>query len=344
MSLLLAAVAIASFPGGNYNDLAKSISEATKQSVVVVLSAPPKPLKAFQYNEASLDELGKAIQTNTGLMRMPGIHMLFTDGLLPLDKIGKAGPGLGQITMKDFPETAVANGAVTFSTEKSEGLKLDSLKGFAKPVKLHWYYTGLTAGMQVKGTPELDFLGLLARTLGARFQNTTNEFKIDFEPVEIRNRAIRTIQADKAEGDEMEKKRQSFRVAALNMLTPAQLTELFSQAGKTVRTQIRSGSQVENEAVALIRATEAEQGIQADVQQQGRQRTGPPRDPANQVSILARVDPRRPAFLVTDQLFESWVDVPVFGGGGGRAGAYEAVLRRGGGGNNQGQRGGRGGG
>lgn len=320
MYVLLAA-AVASFPGGNYNDLAKSISEATTKPAVVVLSSAPRPIKPFEFNHADLDAMASAFRTNAELMMSPGVNLILHDGLIPADKVSKGRSPRGSATPKAFPETAVANGVVTFSTEKTETLQLESLKGFSKPVEVHWFYTDQIVGVSAKGVPELDFLNHIARGMGAKVVNTTKSFKIDFDPVEVRTRAIRTIQADNARDaktprDPME----TFRIAALNSLTPATLTELFSKPRNQVRTPIRPGSDIERQAVALLRQQSGPQP-----QRDARTNTGVIfENNRRAATIFDRVDTSRQARLVTDTSFTSWVEVPVRGGNGN---SYETVLR-----------------
>jgi hypothetical protein len=338
MYLLIATAMVATFPGGTINDLARSLNTASGKPAVIVLSGSAKALPGFEFNAADPDDLAQVLRTKVNLVLAPGVDMVVHDGYVPFDKVGKGAPTGNSMMAKPFTEAAVSGGKVTFATEKNESLQLESLKGFAKPVTVHWFYPGLTVAVNAKDVPEMDFLGLVAKGIGARFHNSGNNFKIEFDPVEVRTRAIRTIQfqpqgakPQQPQAPTFTTRMQDFRIAALNSLTPAQLSELFKAPGNTIKTPIRSGSNIERLAVALVREMEAQTQTQTDdaavaneVNSRvliGGQTRAQNRRPG---SILARVDPRRQAMLVTDTNFQAWVEVPVLGGNGN---SVETILR-----------------
>src|SRR5690348_3398726 len=83
---LLAASTITHFGGGTPNDLAKTLADATGQNVVIY-QARMKPIPAFDFDTASLDEFAKTMRTKAGLMMAPGSNYIFYDGVLPAGKM-----------------------------------------------------------------------------------------------------------------------------------------------------------------------------------------------------------------------------------------------------------------
>lgn len=323
MYVLLAA--ISTFPGGNFNDLAHSMASATGKPAVVVLSASKGAMKSFQFDPSNLDSLTRTVQKEAGLVRTPGLNMVFHDGLVPSGKVSRNPWNSPEaVAAKAFPSDAIKNGLVTVRTEKNESLDVQTLKGFKKPVQVHWFYGSLAIGIEAKDVPEMDFLSLVAKGMAARFLNTSNAYLIDFDPVEARLRVVQTIQSepltgDKAAQDRMAKER-AFRIAALNALSSADMTTLFQKQGNEIRVAVRNGSPVEGAAVALIRDVEATERAAAREQRQEAvleyQTTGAIRvsRAGNQdiVGILNRIDSRRPATLIVNTMFEVGLELPIF--------------------------------
>lgn len=320
-------LAIATFPGGNFNDLAASLSEATGKPAVVSLSSARGSMKGFSFDTADEGAFGRTVQKEIGLMRAPGVTVVFHDGQLPSAKVSqKAWNQPETVGAKAFSAASVKAGKVTFRTEKTESLDLKTLSGFAKPVESHWFLEGLAIGVSAKNVPEIEFLSLVAKGIGGRFLNTSASYKIDIDPMEVRSRAVRTIQAEAipTEGDEAAilNKERAFRIAALNALSNEEMSRLLLQPGNTIRVAVRSGSPVEGAAVALIREMEAAQlrALRSERTPEDSRITGNPprvvRRDANFVGILNRVDSRRQAMLVINQRFEASLEVPVVDGRG----------------------------
>ena len=320
-------LAIATFPGGNFNDLAASLSEATGKPAVVSLSSARGSMKSFSFDTADEGAFGRTVLKEIGLMRAPGVTVVFHDGQLPSAKVSqKPWNQPESVSPKAFSAASVKAGKVNFRTEKTESLDLKTLAGFAKPVESHWFFEGLAIGVVAKDVPEMDFLGLVAKGIGGRFLNTSAAFKIDIDPVDIRTRAVRTIQAEAipTEGDEAAilNKERAFRIAALNALSNEEMSRLFLQPGNQVRVAVRTGSPVEGAAVALIREMEAQQlralRTERTPEDSRRADTLPRyvRGDTNFVGILNRVDTRRQAMLVINQRFEASLEVPVVDGRG----------------------------
>lgn len=315
-------LAIATFPGGNFNDLAASLAEATGRPAVVSLSSARGRMKSFSFDAADEDAFSRTVLKEIGLMRAPGVTVVFHDGQLPSARVSQRAWNQPEtVAAKAFSADSVKAGRVTFRTEKTESLDLKTLAGFAKPVVSHWYFEGLAIGVSAKDVPEMEFLSLVAKGIGGRFLNTSAAFKIDIDPAEIRSRAVRTIQAEamptESDGASLQNKERAFRIAALNAISNEEISRLLAQPGNTVRVAVRNGSPVESAAVALIREMEAQQlkELRAERTLEDARRTGESlravRRDANFVGILNRVDSRRQAMLVINQRFEASLEVPV---------------------------------
>jgi len=211
-----------------------------------------------------------------------------------------------------LPASAVANGLVTYTTQKTDALFLQGMAGvFSKPLKFHWIYDETPLYVQVKGMAELDFLKWVAKAMGARLNWLGKEYDFQLDTTAVRLRAAATLSGyAKATTSSDDRRAFEFRIACLNALTPGQFAELVETPTSTLRLPLRPGSSLATLAVARIRDMEK------------LQKTYGPNSRASKAAIglLDRVDTDRSAYLMMDAKFYTRLEVPVLDSNGQPAG------------------------
>src|SRR5688572_9033627 len=143
LGTLLISLAAVSFQGGNVSDLAKSISDATKQNVVFQAGQQERA-PAFVYDPADLNEFARVVQKSTGFRRAPGPDHVFHHGRLPSTSFGVR---VVQRVFNDqpwqlgggLPEGAFKDGKITIHHKAGEATTLNNLGMgvLPKPVEMH---------------------------------------------------------------------------------------------------------------------------------------------------------------------------------------------------------------
>lgn len=348
ITLLAATLLAVQFPGGAPNEFVGALAKGANRSVVLALSAAHTIPKAdFEIDD--FDLMARSIRKQTQLAILPGIDLVLSDQLLPkrlVTEVVYRGGGQSEsdqleieskiaeirasklptsptassdlpINFVDLPASSVQNGTITFVTEKSDALQVQKLNGpLSKPVKSHWIYQEIPIYVQVKDMPELDLMKWSAKALGARLIATANEYNFELDPIEVRKRAIAAIVANarptvgRKEDIAIVQDRQNFRIACLNALTPAQLTEALATPDASTRIELSPRGTLTNLALNQVRAL------------QKYQESIPPgtAGPKSAIGLLQRVDPNRKAYLIVERGFTVTIEVPVLDKDGNPAG------------------------
>lgn len=194
--MLLAVVSLAlqtTFPGGTANDFTKHVGDATGKNIVVAQSLVEN-LGPVTYDPADLSQTSRAFNSKAGLRIMAGTDMILHDGMIRPTRIG-------DVKVKEQPHlwvglksASITDGKVTFATKETERLDLFKLsETFSKPLKVHWFFESTALSVQVKDMPETEFLTYIAKAVGGRFTNAPKEFRIDFDPDEVKTRVSKTL-------------------------------------------------------------------------------------------------------------------------------------------------------
>ncbi|MBC8064926.1 MAG: hypothetical protein H7Y17_08860, partial [Chlorobia bacterium] len=211
------------------------------------------------------------------------------------------------VSPSGLPPSALVAGKVTFKTEKANALQVPLLSGsFSKPIVVHWIYQETPVFVNVKDLSELGFLTWVAKAVGARLNPAGKTFNFDLDPIEIRKRAVATIQAlptsrPRKDDDAIVKNGQTFRIACLNALTAGQLTEALATAGASIRLELGPRSPLTNLALQRVR----------DLEQYQRNMPADSPAPRTAIGLLQRVDRSRMAALIVDSRFGIRLEVPV---------------------------------
>jgi len=336
MFTLLAATALAvtKFPGGTANDFAASLAQASQQNVAVIqgMKATVKPC---EFDPSDLNELARAIRNQTQLAILPGPDLLISDGKIDPSLVTESEGGSSQEGVP-FPAAALDAGKVTFKTEKTDLLAINSFAStFGKPVNVHWIYKDVNLAVQVKNMPQTDFLKWVAKAVGGRLVETTKDYTIALDPIEIRRRAVNTILAQKLDQSDpntfaMLQKKQSFRAAALNSLNATQLLQALATPGGETRVVLSANNPLTRTAstyvqnlaqyqqMAQVQNAQADQGTL----QQGRRRMRMNRNggDGSAVGVLQRVDPSRASYLIVNSHFDVSFEIAVLDNRGRSAG------------------------
>jgi len=353
LALLIAAT---SFAGGNTNDLVHALREATNQDVVIVRGQPAdKALEALEFDPSSTDAMNNVFRPKYDLRVIPGSMPLFSDDRIPSSMLSgiQAGtqPVLGRPDFigqnngnpggrKAFSSDAIQNGKITFRTEKSEFLDMNSLLNgpLAKPVTMSWVYQDAMPYVEFKGATPSAFLEKVAKGVGARFRETDKAYALELQPEEFRHRALHSLNSIK-QGDTPQSKltyaKAQLAASTLNALSSQQITQCWANPSSSVTVAIaRNGSlltAVNGYVVALENAPQFMQQQQQDVAvaQEGgpqtrRQGRGQARQPNvnRQISMALRMaDPRRSATVTMSANFHVEVEVPIAAPNGNPAGS-----------------------
>jgi hypothetical protein len=324
-ALLIASLLTVKFPGGNANEFAAILVGATKQNVVISQSEP-KLIPKAEFATEDLNEMARSLRAQTQHIILPGADLVISDQLIPPRLVNERGrrqfrrAERGQVEVSleaptqniiavnliSLPATAVHNGMVTFKTEKSDALQSGSLGAFSRPVKSHWYFQQIPIFVSVTDMPEADFLKWAAKAVGGRLLVTEKEYMIDIDPVEVRRRVIATIQkqvlpaANTPEGA-MELKERNFRIAGINALSAAQISETLKTPGGQSKIALSPRSPLAKLALQRLR----------DLAQSAASSEGRSRESISAVGALQRIDNSRTASLIVNARFDVEVEVPI---------------------------------
>src|SRR5688500_13052621 len=199
LGTLLISLAAVSFQGGNVSDLAKSISDATKQNVVFQAGQQERA-PAFVYDPADLNEFARVVQKSTGFRRAPGPDHVFHHGRLPSTSFGvrvvqrvfndqgwQQGAGLREGALKERKIT------IHHKTGEATVINNLGLRVFDKPVETHWALENLAVKAWVTDMPVEDFMKYVAKSVGGRMVLQKDRYVLDIDPSEIQRRALATI-------------------------------------------------------------------------------------------------------------------------------------------------------
>lgn len=344
-TLLLATLYAVKFGGGTPNDFVTALADATQQNVVMT-QGDAKNLSPSEFETTDIDTMARAIRAQMKHMILPGTDLVLGDQLLSKQMVSEARQirlsglefntveggriaadvevsrraasgamppteALLSVNRIGMPATAVKDGKITFKTEKADALQLPMLTGIlSKPVKVHWIYSEAPVFVNVKDMPEMEFLKWSAKAIGARLTSSAKEYSFELDPVEIRKRAVLTIQAQPVpqggRGDsrnEVNSRQQAknFRISIINALTPAQISAALAETGSSTQIELNARSPLTRIAVQRVQ--------QLDAERQNRPQQGPPGQA--QPGVMQRVDSSRMAILTVDSRFGIQMEIPV---------------------------------
>lgn len=207
-SFVLALGAATQFAGGDARDLALCLQQASQRPVAVsVLSK--RDFRPFTFDMSESYGFAKTLKEATDISQTPGVHMAFSDRLLPRSFI-EVDPIYQASTASPFSAFEVAqsvsNGEVTLQTPKGGALDRNLLGriNFTKALDVHWTVDHVSIPVFVDKMPERDFLILVGKATGTVLSNTKDRYRLELDPTEFRFRANNTF---KKFGGEAELKR-----------------------------------------------------------------------------------------------------------------------------------------
>lgn len=323
LTLLSCTLLAVTFPGGTPSEFASALASEFKPGTMIV-QGDAREIKACTAETSDLTELARVVKNQTGLSFLPGQDVVFSDGLLArrltVSQVMRGGvssevaqsvksdlPTTIGIVKVPLPGTAFKGGLVTFKTTKSESLDIASLANvLSKPLTSHWIYAESVVALDVTDLPELELLKWLSKGIGARLIVGAKNYQLEFYPIEIRRRAINTIQLETPGGATNEDKAfnklsQKFRINCLNALSPAQLSSALKVQGAEVKIDLDSNSPLTSIAARRVR----------DVEQYQRNLPADSPAPRRAVGVLSRLDRSRAPKLIVDSQFNFSVEVPI---------------------------------
>jgi len=316
LSSILLAIA---FPGGTPSEFATALASEFKPGALIV-QGDAREIKPCTIETLDLTELARVVKNQTGLSFLPGQDVVFSDGLLArrltASQFMKGGVALPlkpevpttiSLVKVALPGSALKDGLVTFKTAKGESLDIGSLATLlSKPLTSHWIYAESVVALDVADLPELDLLKWLSKGIGARLVVGTKGYQLDLDPIEIRRRAINTIQREAPEGATNEDKAfnrlsQKFRINCLNALSPAQLSSILKVQGVETKIDLEGNSPLTSIGAQRVR----------DVEQYQRSLPADSPAPRRALGVLSRLDRSRSPKLIADSQFNFSIEVPI---------------------------------
>lgn len=340
-TLLIASLYAVKFAGGTPNDFVNSLADAT-QLPVVMSQGDPKTLAPAEFETSGVDEISRAIRSQLKLLIYPGTDLVIGDQKLSRNLVSENNvqrfrgenvqgeltfrvnfeesvSGAGGATARapqaslpingiPLPPTAIKEGKISFKTEKMDALQLNLIGStLSKPVRTHWIYNEAPVFLNVKDVAEFDLMKLVAKAVGARLVSNQKEYFFDLDPVEIKKRAVATLQAEatsstasRRNNADTQAPARNFRISVINALSPAQLSAALAETGSTAKFDLDSRSPLTRLAVQRVQ--------QIDAERQNRPQNGPG---GGQPAIMSRIDNSRMATLSVDSRFGVRMEIPI---------------------------------
>src|SRR5690348_3087177 len=115
---LLSAASLVTFPGGSTADLAENVSKATSRNIFIT-QAFVQPVKPFQYETKSYEDLAFDIRMHAKLHVVPAADLVFEDAVLPpfrmpASTVGRSSPAP---QWKSLTSDNIVDGKITFHTK-----------------------------------------------------------------------------------------------------------------------------------------------------------------------------------------------------------------------------------
>lgn len=331
-TLILASMFAVKFAGGTPNEFITALSLDTQQNVMMT-QGDGHVISRAEFATGDLNEMARAIRTQLNHAILPGTELILSDELVAREKVTQmriqrargSGEGVDEVAMLQaieatrnsqsgqaagrfepnlipLPKTAVEDGKVTFKTEGRDALQIAMTRqAISRPVKVHWFYDRSPIFVHVKDQPEEEFMRWLAKAVGARLVVNAKEYAFELNPVEVRRRAVATIQKEPLpqRNSENETRERNFRIACLNALSPVQVSAALAESGSSTRIELGPRSPLTRLAVQRVQQIDAERQA----------RPGPPG--RTQPTIMQRVDPSRTAILIVDARLSVSMEIPV---------------------------------
>ena len=249
---LLLTFAAVSFQGGNVSDLAKSISESTKQNVVFQAGQQERA-PAFVYDAADLNEFARVVQKSTGFRRAPGTDHVFHHGRLPSTSFGvravqRVFNDQGWQQGAGIPEGALKEGKITIRHKSNEATTLNNLGTgvLTKPVEMHWALENLAVKAWVTDMPVDDFMKFVAKSVGGRILQQKDRYLLDIDAGEIQRRALTTLaeapkQKNYAQVSPRDQMQLELSRSMLGSLNSAQVAALLATPEGSLKLEIGGG-------------------------------------------------------------------------------------------------------
>jgi hypothetical protein len=190
---LLAVAAQAVFPGGSANDLTAHLAESTKQNVVFAASTLDT-IGTVSYDPQDLKDISRKLRMRK-IQIAAGVNLILNDGMILPARVTDEPEYCRQPDWLQMSTRNIQDGKVTLATKGKDRLDPMSLAKvpFSKPVKVHWFYEGLPVAVNVREMPEADFLKYMAKAVGAKLFIGAKEYRLDFDPDEVRKRTINLL-------------------------------------------------------------------------------------------------------------------------------------------------------
>lgn len=183
---------VLAFKGGDPVDLCEQLATQTKLPVSCLVY-DEKPIKAFSFKWNEPKDISR-------LMRPVGKHHLVRSddwmalyrGGLPSLIIASDERYLSKVKPFVLPEEIGKNGKLTLQTSPGSALRIASLArlDLSKPLVVHWLYQRLGVAVSAKNASEKQLLTSIAASVGAKFVQTADEYRFDFDPQSYRSRFL----------------------------------------------------------------------------------------------------------------------------------------------------------
>jgi len=258
------AASLVTFPGGSTGDLVESVHEATNRNVFIT-QAFVQPVKKFDFDTKSYDDLAFDIRMGAKVHVVPGSDLVFEDTMLPPIRMPSLGVAQGVMPKWESlsPEN-IAKGLVTFQTSGDERLDpvyLDRAP-FSKPVIVNWMLGKYGVAVNVEKMPEKAFLTCIAQSVGGKLVEDKENYHLDLDPEAFRTRVLDLLAArtpsdgPKPDAATQEKENRILLLAAIIRDADADtLLKAFKEPGSAAEFSANSSSALASDIAQVLTET-----------------------------------------------------------------------------------------
>lgn len=282
------------YSGDDYSELAAVIGKRFNEPVAIMFD-PAFPKIEFNLQAESREGFRARLGNVVGLKSAPGLPLGIARAAWPKESLyGSIRQGFAAEFRRSKPDILLEGGKVTAIAKRREFVTAERLEGvkWSKPFKTHWFYRYTPVAVYADRVDEKSFLLLLALSMGARFVETPEEYRFDFDPGTMRTRAAGLFtRLSKGSEENYEGVDSAFRAEAYKAASDQVLRSAFATESSESAYVMGSGGPLYMAADQRVRS----RNVRPQGGRGGRQQSADANQDAN---IRGRVDVTKPIQVV----------------------------------------------
>lgn len=282
------------YSGEDYSELAALIGKRFNEPVAILFD-PAYPKIEFNLQAESREGFRARLGNVAGLKSSPGLPLGIARAAWPKESLyGSIRQGFAAEFRRSKPEILIESGKVTAIGKGREFITAERLEKttWSKPFKTHWFYRYTPVAIYAERVDERTFLSLIALAMGARFVETPEEYRFDFDPGTVRIRAAGLFnRLAKGSEENYEGVDSAFRAEAYKAASDQVLRTAFATENSEATYLMASGGPLYSAADQRVRS----RNVRPQGGRGGRQQGA---DTNQDVNIRGRVDLTKPIQVV----------------------------------------------